>query len=106
MRRSILAGFVLTALALVGSAAAAPAEVVLRVGESHAFTRTTLPAGAAVKCVNDGHILTLSNSRKASPWLGQGAVWTMPGARAFHLYLAAEPFGRYEASCGIGGSHW
>jgi len=106
MRGSILAGFVLTALALVGSAAAAPAEVVLRVGESHAFTGTTLWAGAAVKCVHEGHILSLSNPRNASPWLAQGAVWTTPGARAFHLYLTAEPFGRYEASCGIGGSHW
>ena len=78
MRRSILAGFVLSALALVGSAAAAPAEVVLRVGESHAFTRTTRPAGAAVKCVNDGHILTLSKQRNASPWLGQGGCGRRP----------------------------
>ncbi len=106
MRRYVLAGVALAALVSAGSALASPAGVVLRVGESHTFTRATFPAGATVNCVHGGHILALSNPRNALPWLRQGTVWTKPGSEAFHLYLEVKPAGGYVASCGIGASHW
>lgn len=99
------------ALVIAGSAWAASSnprsEAVIEVGQTRTFTVASLPAGASVRCVNQGHTLSLSvPPAGSSPWQSQGTVWTKPGTQAFHLYLVDRHKHGYTASCGLGGFHW
>ena len=91
-------------LATAGSAWGAAHAVVLKVGQTQRFAAATLRPGERVRCVNDGHVLSVD--APASTAVSNGTVWTQPGTTHFHLHVTAKAGGGYTADCGLGGFHW
>jgi hypothetical protein len=106
LRRTALAVAALGALAVTGTAWAAPATfsrpLVVKVGEKRSFTRSELRPGATVKCTYRGHSLSLA--APAGREAGNGVAWPATQAPGFFLNVIGKPGGKYSVSCGRGGS--
>src|SRR5262245_42418406 len=92
-----------------GSALAAPPSnaraVVVKVGHTRAFSAARLRPGEKVRCVDNGHVLSVE--APASPAVSNGTVWTQPGTARFHLHVTAKKKGGgYVVDCGPGGFRW
>jgi hypothetical protein len=101
----------IAALVVVGSAWAlpskAPGPLVVKPGYSRAFARLDLPPGSIVRCVNEGHAISIqipapSIAEARFPIISMGTVWTRPGTEHFHLHVVFERRS-YLVSCGLGG---
>jgi hypothetical protein len=104
MGKCIVAVASVVGLAAAGSAWGAAPVVDLKVGQTHTYTAARLQPGEKVRCVNDGHVLSVEVP--ASPATSNGTVWTQPGTTHFHLHVTAKAGGGYTADCGLGGFHW
>jgi hypothetical protein len=106
LRRAAPAAAALCALAVTGTAWAAPATfsrpLVVKVGEKRSFTRAELRPGATVKCTYHGHSLSLA--APAGPEAGNGIAWPAAQTPGFHLNVIGKAGGKYSVSCGLGGS--
>jgi hypothetical protein len=107
LRRWIVPVVSILAVACAGSAWSAPAKsraLVVKPGYDRLLTRAQLGAGAEIRCVDQGHVLSVRVPE--SPWTGNGALWARTGSRRFHLNVDVEPGRGYVVRCGLGGVYW
>jgi hypothetical protein len=109
MGKCIVAVACIVALGAAGSAwAAGPPSgsgpVVVKVGETRSFAASRLQPGERVRCINNGHVLSVD--APASSAISNGTVWTQSGTIHFHLHVTATKSGGYVVDCGLGGFHW
>jgi hypothetical protein len=109
MGKCIVAVASVVALVAAGSAWATaastpPGTVILKVGQTERFAAARLRPGETIRCVNNGHVLSVE--APASPAISNGTVWTRAGTTHFHLHVTAEKRGGFVVDCGLGGFHW
>jgi hypothetical protein len=108
MSKWVVAVVSVVALAGAGSAWGAPsrpaAGIVVKVGQSRTFAAGALRPGETVRCVDEGHVLSVE--APGSPAISNGTVWTQSGTRHFHLHVTVKKGGGYVVDCGPGGFHF
>ena len=97
---------VVSVLALVaagsafGASSKSPA-LVIKPGYKRTFTKLELRPGATIRCMDEGHVLTVQ--APAAPWLSIGTVWERAGTRHFHPWVDVKPGDGFVVQCGLGG---